>query len=141
MLSSDVIFTKPQPRLSCPKGVLLASRKTFKSWVIAGVILGFLGSQPAQAEDIKKLAEEVQNPVSDLVRVGLRTGHFSGMDSITIFRTSSICSSIPPGNGGIGRSSTGSRFPSPIFQPRHLKIKREVSPGWEKDEALLYLCV
>jgi hypothetical protein len=32
----------------------------------------------AQAEEIKKLAEQVQNPVSDLVRVGFTNGTFFG---------------------------------------------------------------
>ncbi len=58
--------------------LLTFQNKIFKSWIIAAVILGFLGSQPAQAEDIKKLAEEVQNPVSDLVRLGFTNGTFFG---------------------------------------------------------------
>jgi len=46
--------------------------------MIVGVILGFIGSQMAHAEEIKKLAEAVQNPVSDLVRVGFTNGTFFG---------------------------------------------------------------
>ena len=34
---------------------------------MAGVILVFMTSHMAHAEKIKKLAEQVQNPVSDLV--------------------------------------------------------------------------
>jgi hypothetical protein len=45
---------------------------------MVGVILGFMTSQLAQAEDIKKLAEQVQNPVSDLVRVGFTNGTLFG---------------------------------------------------------------
>ena len=37
---------------------------------MVGAILGFMASPMARAEDIKKLAEEAQNPVSDLVRAG-----------------------------------------------------------------------
>ena len=37
---------------------------------MVGVILGFMTSHMIHAEEIKKLAEQVQNPVSDLVRVG-----------------------------------------------------------------------
>jgi len=37
---------------------------------MVGVILGFMASHMGHAEEIKKLAEAVQNPVSDLVRVG-----------------------------------------------------------------------
>ncbi|WNM63578.1 hypothetical protein [Candidatus Nitrospira neomarina] len=50
----------------------------FQGCVLAAVILVVLGTQPAQAEDIKKLAEEVQNPVSDLVRLGFLNGTFFG---------------------------------------------------------------
>lgn len=81
MLSSAVMFTKPLPRLGCAKGMLLASIKTCIGWVIAGVILGFLGSQPAHSEDIKKLAEEVENPVSDLVRAGFTNATYFGAGS------------------------------------------------------------
>ncbi|HSF07908.1 MAG TPA: hypothetical protein VLA60_00750 [Nitrospirales bacterium] len=56
----------------------MASQKINKSWVIAGILLGFMGSQTAHAEDIKKLAEEVQNPVSDLVRVGFTNSTLFG---------------------------------------------------------------
>lgn len=56
----------------------MATKKTCKSWIMVGVILGFLGSQPAHAEDIKQLAEEAQNPVSDLVRVGFTNATFFG---------------------------------------------------------------
>jgi len=45
---------------------------------MVGVILGFIGSPMAHAEDIKELAVEVQNPVSDLVRVGFDNGTFFG---------------------------------------------------------------
>lgn len=61
--------------------MLLASIKTCIGWVIAGVILGFLGSQPAHSEDIKKLAEEVENPVSDLVRAGFTNATYFGAGS------------------------------------------------------------
>jgi len=37
---------------------------------MAGLILGFMANPGAYAEEIKKLAQEVQNPVSDLVRAG-----------------------------------------------------------------------
>ena len=57
---------------------VLASRRTCKRWMIVGVILGFIGSHMAHAEEIKKLAEAVQNPVSDLVRVGFTNGTFFG---------------------------------------------------------------
>jgi len=60
------------------KELLLASRRTLKRWVIVGVILGFIGSQMAHAEENKKLVEAVQNPVSDLVRVGFANGTFFG---------------------------------------------------------------
>jgi len=60
--------------LGCPKGVLLASHRICKRWLMVGVILGFMANQVAQAEEIKKLAEEVQNPVSDLVRAGFING-------------------------------------------------------------------
>jgi len=42
------------------------------------VILGLIGSDIAHAEEVKKLAESVQNPVSDLVRVGFTNGTFFG---------------------------------------------------------------
>lgn len=45
---------------------------------MVGVILGFMTSHMALAQEIKKLAEEVQNPVSDLVRVGFTNGTFFG---------------------------------------------------------------
>jgi len=45
---------------------------------MVGVILGFMTSHMAHAQEIKKLAEEVQNPVSDLVRVGFTNGTFFG---------------------------------------------------------------
>ena len=45
---------------------------------MVGVFLGFMTSHMVHAEDIKKLAEEVQNPVSDLVRVGFINGTFFG---------------------------------------------------------------
>ncbi len=60
------------------KELLLASRRILKRWMIVGVILGFIGSQMAHAEEIKKLAEAVQNPVSDLVRVGFTNGTLFG---------------------------------------------------------------
>ncbi len=57
----------------------MPSQRLFKSWVIVGVILGIIGSQLAHGEEeIKKLAEEVENPVSDLVRVGFTNGTFFG---------------------------------------------------------------
>ncbi|WP_342348827.1 hypothetical protein [uncultured Nitrospira sp.] len=56
----------------------MASQQTCQSWIMVGVILGFLWSQPTHAEDIKKLAEEAQNPVSDLVRVGFTNATFFG---------------------------------------------------------------
>lgn len=56
----------------------MVSKKAWNSWVIVGVILGFLGSQIAHSEEIKQLAEEVQNPVSDLVRVGFTNATFFG---------------------------------------------------------------
>jgi hypothetical protein len=56
----------------------VTSKKPRQHWVMLGVILGFLGSPPAYAEDIKKLAEEVENPVSDLVRVGFTNGTLFG---------------------------------------------------------------
>ncbi|MDR4462155.1 MAG: transporter [Nitrospirales bacterium] len=52
----------------------MTSKKPCQHWVMVGVILGFLGSHPAYAEDIKTLAKEVENPVSDLVRVGFVNG-------------------------------------------------------------------
>jgi len=45
---------------------------------MVGVILGFMASHMGHAEEIKKLAEAVQNPVSDLVRVGFANGTFFG---------------------------------------------------------------
>ena len=45
---------------------------------MVGVLLGFMACHMAHAEEIKKLAEEVQNPVSDLVRVGFNNGTFFG---------------------------------------------------------------
>ncbi len=48
----------------------MTSRKTFKRWLIVGVSLACIANPMAHAEEIKKLAEQVQNPVSDLVRVG-----------------------------------------------------------------------
>ena len=48
---------------------------------MVGVILGCMASHMVQAEEaqeIKELAEEVQNPVSDLVRVGFSNGTFFG---------------------------------------------------------------
>ena len=48
---------------------------------MVGVILGCMASQMVhaeEAEEIKKLAEQVQNPVSDLVRVGFSNGTFFG---------------------------------------------------------------
>lgn len=56
----------------------MGPKKSCQSWIMVGVILGFLGSQPAHAEDIKQLAEETQNPVSDLVRVGFTNATFFG---------------------------------------------------------------
>jgi len=52
---------------------------------MAGMILAFLSSPMAHAEEIKKLAKEVQNPVSDLVRGGLPMGRFSEQVPMTIF--------------------------------------------------------
>jgi hypothetical protein len=60
--------------LSCSKGILLPSRRTLKSWLLVGVILAFMAIHLAHAQEIKKLAEEVQNPVSDLVRAGFTNG-------------------------------------------------------------------
>jgi len=45
---------------------------------MAGVILVFMASHMAHAEESKQLAEQVQNPVSDLVRVGFTNGTFFG---------------------------------------------------------------
>jgi hypothetical protein len=45
---------------------------------MVGMILGFIGSHMAHAQEIKKLAEQVQNPVSDLVRAGFTNGTFFG---------------------------------------------------------------
>jgi hypothetical protein len=45
---------------------------------MAGVALVFMASHMARAEEIKQLAEEVQNPVSDLVRVGFLNNTFFG---------------------------------------------------------------
>jgi hypothetical protein len=45
---------------------------------MVGMFLGFMTSHMIHAEEIKKLAEEVQNPVSDLVRVGFNNGTFFG---------------------------------------------------------------
>ena len=56
--------------LSGAKGLLLPFQRTLKCWLMVGAILAFMVSHMAHAEEIKKLAEEVQNPVSDLVRVG-----------------------------------------------------------------------
>ncbi|MDR4493977.1 MAG: neuromedin U [Nitrospirales bacterium] len=56
----------------------MISQKTFKSWIIAGVLQCFIVSQLARAQEVKKLAEEVQNPVSDLVRVGFLNNAFFG---------------------------------------------------------------
>jgi hypothetical protein len=53
-----------------PKESPVTVQRSFKNRVRVGLILCVLGSQLAHAEAIKKLAEEVQNPVSDLVRVG-----------------------------------------------------------------------
>lgn len=60
------------------KGLLLASPATFIGCLMVGVILSFMASHQVHAEDIKKLAEQVQNPVSDLVRVGFTNGTFFG---------------------------------------------------------------
>jgi hypothetical protein len=43
-----------------------------------GVALSVMTSPIAQAEEIKELAEEVQNPVSDLVRLGFTNGTLFG---------------------------------------------------------------
>ena len=56
----------------------MASRRTLKRWLMAGMILAFLSSPMAHAEEIKKLAKEVQNPVSDLVRGGVTNGTLFG---------------------------------------------------------------
>jgi hypothetical protein len=45
---------------------------------MVGVFLGFTASHMVHAEEIKKLAVQVQNPVSDLVRVGFVNGTFFG---------------------------------------------------------------
>ena len=45
---------------------------------MAGVALFFMASHMAHAGEIKQLAEEVQNPVSDLVRVGFLNNTFFG---------------------------------------------------------------
>jgi len=47
---------------------------SFKNCLMVGMIFGILASHMAHAEDIKKLAEQVQNPVSDLVRMGFTNG-------------------------------------------------------------------
>ena len=56
--------------LSGAKGLLLPFHRTLKRWLVVGAILAFMASHMAHAQEIKKLAEEVQNPVSDLVRFG-----------------------------------------------------------------------
>ncbi len=48
----------------------MALPRLLKIFVMVVVFLYVMGSPMANAEDIEKLAEEVQNPVSDLVRVG-----------------------------------------------------------------------
>ena len=60
------------------KGKELTSSRKRKSCLLIGVILVFIGSAIAQAQEIKTLAEEVQNPVSDLVRVGFTNGTLFG---------------------------------------------------------------
>lgn len=44
--------------------------RIFRISVMVGVMLSVGGNQSAHGEEIKKLAEEVQNPISDLVRLG-----------------------------------------------------------------------
>ena len=57
----------------------MATQRTLTILLLVGVILAFIGSQPAHAdEDITKLAEEVQNPVSDLVRIGFANSTLFG---------------------------------------------------------------
>lgn len=41
---------------------------------MVGVFLGFMANQLGHAEEITELAEEVQNPVSDLIRFGFTNG-------------------------------------------------------------------
>jgi hypothetical protein len=45
---------------------------------MVGMFLGFMTSHMVDAQEIKELAEEVQNPVSDLVRVGFLNNTFFG---------------------------------------------------------------
>ena len=58
--------------------MLLASRRRLKSWLTAGMFLACLTNPIAHAEEIKQLAEQVQNPVSDLVRAGFTNGTLFG---------------------------------------------------------------
>jgi hypothetical protein len=58
-----------------PKKSSVATQRTFTTLLLVGAILVFIGSQPAHAdEEITKLAEQVQNPVSDLMRIGFTNG-------------------------------------------------------------------
>ena len=63
------------------QGMLLISLHMFTRWVLVGMFLAFLQTHVVQAQDIKKLAEQVQNPVSDLIRVGLTNGTSFGAGS------------------------------------------------------------
>jgi hypothetical protein len=49
-----------------------------KNWFCAGLILAVISNGFVSAEEVKQLAEEVQNPVSDLVRVGFLNNTFFG---------------------------------------------------------------
>jgi hypothetical protein len=60
------------------KALLLGIQRTLKLWWVVGGLLAFMASHMVHAQEIKKLAEEVQNPVSDLVRVGFTNGTFFG---------------------------------------------------------------
>ena len=84
---------------------------------MVGVILGFIGSPMAHAEEIKKLAEEVQNPVSDLVRVGFNNGTFLERGIMTMFLISSILRPPPQENLATGHFSTDLLFLFPTYRP------------------------
>jgi hypothetical protein len=71
---------------------------------MVGMFLGFMTSHMVDAQEIKELAEEVQNPVSDLVRVGFLNNTFFGAGAndhvLKIFRP------LPQGNLATGLFST-----------------------------------
>jgi hypothetical protein len=69
-------FVHLQPFHVLPRWCLTAWGKYYS--VLTGVILVLLGNCLSHAEEIKQLAEEVQNPVSDLVRVDFTNGTFFG---------------------------------------------------------------